>query len=61
MEPPLTESTRNDTNFSQMTVEELKEELNKKKAKGLSNKNKAELMKQLEEICQRERIDLHME
>lgn len=61
MEPSPTESTSSDTNFSQMTVKELKEELKKKNAKGFSNENKAELIKQMEEICQRESMELHIE
>ena len=35
-----------------MTVKQLKDELKKRNAKGFNNKNKAELIKQLEEICQ---------
>ena len=43
-----------DTDFSKMTVKELKNELKQRNAKGFSQKTKAELIKQLEEICQQE-------
>jgi len=38
-----------------MTIKELKNELKQRNAKGSSQKNKAELIKQLEEICQQEK------
>jgi len=37
-----------------MTVKELKNELKQRNAKGFSQNNKAELIKQLEEICKQE-------
>ena len=37
--------------FDKMSVKELINELKKKNAKGFSHKNKAELIKQLKEIC----------
>lgn len=49
-----TQSTSSDTDFSKMTVKELKNELKQRNAKGFSQKNKAELIKQLEEICKQE-------
>ena len=51
-EHPLPESTTTDTSCSHMTVKQLKEELKKRNARGFSNKTKAELIKQLENICQ---------
>ena len=51
-EHSLPESTTTDTSCSHMTVKQLKEELKKRNARGFSNKTKAELIKQLEEICQ---------
>ena len=51
-EHPLPESIATDTRCSYMTVKQLKDELKKRNAKGFSNKNKTELIKQLEEICQ---------
>lgn len=53
-EQPPTQSTSSDTDFSKMTVKELKNELKQRNAKGFSQKNKAELIKQLEEICKQE-------
>jgi len=38
------------------TLKELKNELKLRNAKGLSKKNKAELIQQLEEICQQGNI-----
>ena len=49
-EQPPTQSTSSDTDFSKMTVKELKNELKQRNTKGFSQKNKAELIKQLEEI-----------
>lgn len=40
--------------FDKMTIKELKNELKQKNAKGFSQKNKAELIKQLKEICAQE-------
>ena len=51
-EHPLPESITTDTSCSYMTVKQLKDELKKRNAKGFNNKDKAELIKQLEEICQ---------
>ena len=45
----LPESTSTDTSCSHMTVKQLKDKLKKRNAKGFSSKNKAELIKQLEE------------
>ena len=53
-EHPPTQSTSLNTDFSKMTVKELKNELKQRNAKGFSQKNKAELIKQLKEICQQE-------
>jgi len=53
-EQPPTQSTSSDTDFSKMTVKELKNELKQRNAKGFSQNNKAELIKQLEEICKQE-------
>ena len=50
-EHPPSMSTSTDNDFSHMTVKQLKEELKKRNAKGFSNKNKIELIKQLQEIC----------
>ena len=46
------------TDFSNMTVRQLKEELKKRNAKGFNKKNKAELIKQLEEISQGENVPI---
>ena len=43
-------STSTDTGFSHVSVKELKDEFKKRKAKGFSNINKTELIKQLQEI-----------
>ena len=53
-EQPPTQSTSSDTDFSKMTGKELKNELKHRSANGFSQKNKAELIKQLEEICKPE-------
>ena len=45
---PLYMSTS--TGFSHVSVKELKDEFKKRKAKGFSNINKTELIKQLQEI-----------
>ena len=52
-EQPPTQSTSLNTDFSKMTVKELKNELKQRNAKGFSQNNKAELIKQLK-ICQQE-------
>ena len=49
-------STRKYTDFSHKTVKGLKDELN---VKGFSNKNKAQLVKQLEEMCHEENMETH--
>ena len=41
---------------SKMTIKELKAELKRRNAQGFSQKNKSELLKQLQEICQEEHI-----
>ena len=48
--PPPYMSTSTDTGFSHVSVKELKDEFKKRKAKGFSNINKTELIKQLQEI-----------
>ena len=57
-EQPPTQSTCSDTDFSKMTVNELKSELKQRYAKGFSQKNKAGLIKQLEEIYKQEHQQL---
>ena len=47
---PLYMSTSTDTGFSHVSVKELKDEFKKRKAKGFSNINKTELIKQRQEI-----------
>lgn len=47
------------TEFSKMTVHQLRDELKKRNATGFSKKNKAELIKQLEEICQGENVPIN--
>ena len=53
-EQPPAQSTSSDTDFSKMTVNELKSELKQRNAKGFSQINKAGLIKQLEEIYKHE-------
>ena len=48
--PPPYMSTSTDTGFFHVSVKELKDEFKKRKAKGFSNINKTELIKQLQEI-----------
>ena len=48
--------TRKYTDFSHMTVKGLKDELN---VKDFSNKNKVQLVKQLEEMCHEENMETH--
>ena len=48
--PPPYMSTSTDTGFSHVSVKELKDEFKKRKAKGFSNINKTEIIKQLQEI-----------
>ena len=54
-------STSTDTGFSHVSVKELKDEFKKRKAKGFSNINKTELIKQLQEISKLENMDSHKE
>ena len=54
-------STSTDTGFSHVSVKELKDEFKKRKAKGFSNINKPELIKQLQEISKLENMDSHKE
>lgn len=56
IEHPNTEQSS--TNNDKMTIKELKIELKQRNAKGFSHKNKAELIKQLEEICQGEKTQI---
>lgn len=56
IEHPNTEQSS--TNNDKMTINELKIELKQRNAKGFSHKNKAELIKQLEEICQGEKTQI---
>ena len=45
--------------FSKMTVHQLRDELKKRNATGFSKKNKAELIRQLEEMCQGENVPIN--
>ena len=49
---PTQPTTLTDPDFSKMSIKELKNELKKRNAKGFSQKNKVELIKQLKEICE---------
>ena len=51
--------TTGNTQFSDMTVRQLKDELRQRNAEGFNKKNKAELLKQLEEISQGENVSMN--